>query len=136
MTMFVSDLPNLHQFGNENCIKLLETMAETENPELFENASLRAIVERAFPVVRNVVIKKLFVPYILFVMMFMIYSTYTYEELAGIEASLNQEGLSEAQIAELQAEEEYFSNIKQISKVIVLVLAAYFIFSEVVQIGL
>ena len=128
MSMFISDLPNLHQFSSNNCVRLLETMAETESKELFENAALRAIVEKNFPVIKDTIVKKLFFPYILFVLAFMAYSTYIFERLAALEAKESS--------PEVNAEIEQISIIKQIAKIIVLVLAFYFLFLESVQVGL
>lgn len=114
-------------------MRLLETMAETENKELFENATLRAIVEKNFPVIKDTIKKKLFFPYICFVIAFMVYSTYVYEKLASLEA-LSPEGKEETD--KVNAEIEQFSLIKQLSKIVVLILAFYFLFLETIQMKL
>lgn len=87
MQMLISDLPGLHQFGNTNCINLLNALAETDNKELFENATLRAIIERNFPVVKHTITWKLFIPYVTFVLVFMFYSTWVFEQFDNLQVA-------------------------------------------------
>lgn len=51
LNMCVLDLPNMQKFQDKNADKMLLVLSETENIELFESASIRAIVEIKWPLV-------------------------------------------------------------------------------------
>jgi hypothetical protein len=52
LTMRIIDLPYLQKYENKYAFKILKTLSETDNIELFENSSLKAIVEIKWPHVK------------------------------------------------------------------------------------
>ena len=85
LTMKILDFPSIAKFNSDCGTKLLEVLAATENDELFENKSLRAIIEYKFPVVKAAILRNLFIPYLILLFSFMIYSIWSYEYLESEE---------------------------------------------------
>lgn len=52
LNITILDLPDMQKFKNKNADKLLLVLSETENIELFDSASIRAIVEMKWPLVK------------------------------------------------------------------------------------
>jgi hypothetical protein len=77
----VIDLPNMQKYENKNATTLMFTLSETDNIELFEPASIRAIIELKWPAVYKAMNKYLFMPYLVLLVAFLIYSVFIFENL-------------------------------------------------------
>jgi len=58
LSMKIVDMPACVRFNSETALNLLEVLATTENIEIFENKSLRAIIEYKFPVIRKAIVSE------------------------------------------------------------------------------
>lgn len=56
LSMCIVDMPACLRFNSETAHNLLEVLATTENIEIMENKSLRAIIEYKFPVIRKAIV--------------------------------------------------------------------------------
>ena len=83
LTMQMLDLPHLHKYENNIADNFLEELAETECIELFSNTSVQAIIELKWPTVKTAIKKYLFYPYLCFILSFLIYTVYVFEEFYG-----------------------------------------------------
>ena len=70
----------------------MKALSETENIDLFNNVSIRAMIENKWPLVKKGMIKKLFTPYIIFLTLFFVYSTWIFEYLQDIEQAKDKDG--------------------------------------------
>lgn len=90
LTMSIVDLPHMQKYNNKIADKFLEVLSETDNIELYESNSVRSIVELKWPLVKSAIITKLFFPYSIFNITFLIYTTFVFENLAqGAEEGLD-----------------------------------------------
>lgn len=53
--MYVVDLPEIHKYLNHNSKELLEALAETDNIEIYNNVSIRAMIELKWPKIKNAI---------------------------------------------------------------------------------
>ncbi len=81
LTISILDLPDMQKFSSKSADKLLEVLSETENIELFNSASIRAIVEMKWPLVKQAMTKYLLIPYLVFLFSFIYYTLYLFETL-------------------------------------------------------
>jgi hypothetical protein len=88
LSMKIFDMPACLRFNSETALNLLEVLATTENIEILENKSLRAIIEYKFPVIRKAIVQRMFRPYILMLALFMIYSIWSYEYFQSEEGKI------------------------------------------------
>jgi hypothetical protein len=79
--VYIIDLPNFQKYENNEANKFMKVMSETDNIELFEPASIRAIVEIKWPKVYKAMNKYLFMPYLMLLFSFLIYSVSIFENL-------------------------------------------------------
>ena len=79
LKMGVLDLPNMQKFENKNADKLLITLSETENIDLFSSVSIRAIIELKWPLVKRAMKKYLLYPFLLMHFAFLYYAVYLFE---------------------------------------------------------
>lgn len=82
LTVTILDLPDMHKFENKYADKLLEVLSETDNIELFNSASVRAIVEMKWPETKKAMVKYLLYPYLVLLFGFIYYTLYLFESLA------------------------------------------------------
>jgi len=75
----IVDLPNLHKYDNIHADLFLKVISETKNIQLFDNSSVRAIVELKWPKVFRGMIRYLFFPYIILLFSFLYYSLFIFE---------------------------------------------------------
>ena len=64
-----------------NADDFLEALANTDKVELFSSVSIRSIIEIKWPLIRTAIVRKMFIPYVIFVFTFLIYSVYIFENL-------------------------------------------------------
>lgn len=81
LTMHIVDLPEIHKFTNKNAVKFLEALSQTESIELFNNVSVRAMIEFKWPQIKTAIKRALFYPYLLFLFSFLIYSVWIVENM-------------------------------------------------------
>jgi hypothetical protein len=83
LSVYIFDMPDQHKYINDNADNFLEALADTKYEQIyiFENISVRAIIEMKWPLIRKAIIKKLFIPYLVFLMTFLLYSVYIFENL-------------------------------------------------------
>jgi hypothetical protein len=82
----VLDVP-LHQFKgvdlgqkqqvdadvNDYEIRMIKSLASTDNQEIFQQKSIRAFIDFTWPYSRQLIVKNLFLPYLAFILYYMIY---------------------------------------------------------------
>ena len=121
MTMSILDLPNIHKYNNKLSSKFIDVMSSTENIELFASASMRAMVEIKWPLVKQAMTKNLFYPYLLFLGLFIIYADFIFEYF-------QENNLAESEFKwELGNPEFWIRNSKEILRIVLLSLAGYFL---------
>ena len=81
--MQMLDLPHLHKYGYDIADQFLEELAETECIDIFSNTSVQAIIELKWPIVKAAIKRYLFYPYLCFILSFLIYTVYVFEEFYG-----------------------------------------------------
>jgi hypothetical protein len=80
LEMYILDIPQLHKYLNDNADNFFEALAETECIELFSNRSVKAIIELKWPLVKSAIIRNLFIPYLIFLFTFLIYTVVLFEK--------------------------------------------------------
>lgn len=94
MTVAIFDLPEFHQFLNENADEFFGALAETDdNMEIFKNISIRALIELKWPLAKANLIKNLFIPYVVLLLVYLFYTGYLYE-WSNIEKNLIDKNLA------------------------------------------
>lgn len=58
---------------NDYEIKFIKSLANSENQELFTQKSIRAFVDFLWPTSRALIVKNLFLPYLAFILYYMVY---------------------------------------------------------------
>jgi hypothetical protein len=79
--MFIFDIPEVHKYLNNNADNFLEALSATDEVTIFDNRSIRAVIEMKWPLIRKAIVRKLFIPYLIFLFSFLFYSTYLFEKL-------------------------------------------------------
>mmetsp|Transcript_9029 Transcript_9029/g.8461 ORF Transcript_9029/g.8461 Transcript_9029/m.8461 type:complete len:293 (-) Transcript_9029:459-1337(-) len=83
LNVFIFDIPHVHKYLNDNADNILDALANTDQIELFDCISVRSVIEMKWPIVRAGIVKRLFIPYLLFLLAFLIYSTTIFENYYG-----------------------------------------------------
>lgn len=73
------DLPSIYHFNDPNFEEFIDELATTEQYELFSKKPIQAILEFNFPLVREYIVKKLFFPFIIFLILYEVYINYIFE---------------------------------------------------------
>ena len=81
ITLQIFDIPEIHKYINENADNILEALACTNEIRLFDCQTIRSLVELKYPLIRKHTIQKLFIPYIFFLLGFLYYSTFLFEQI-------------------------------------------------------
>lgn len=68
------DMPGVFKFENES-LEIYNALSETKSIELFSNAAIRALIEVRWDLVKYATLNKLFVPYIIYLAVFLIFSS-------------------------------------------------------------
>lgn len=99
--MYIFDIPDVHKYLNDNSDNFLEALSQTEEVSIFANTSIRAVIEMKWPLIRRSIVRKLFIPYLIFLFSFLFYSVVIFERsnaqppapAEGEEGSTSDEGL-------------------------------------------
>jgi len=79
MTIKVFDLPRLHHFNNKRGRNLVEALSETEDLSIFDREFIQALLEYQWPLIKVNIMRDLFIPYIIFLMVFSYFSIHYFE---------------------------------------------------------
>lgn len=91
LTVSILDLPDMQKFNNKSADKLLKVLSETENIELFNSASIRAIIEIKWPLVKTAMTKYLLAPYLVLLFSFIYYTLYLFETLQEVDETSKED---------------------------------------------
>ncbi len=69
----------LHQFDSEIPNNFFEALANTQDMALFDNLGIKMLIEFRWPLVKEFVIKRLFIPFVAFLFTFSFYMSTIYE---------------------------------------------------------
>ena len=72
------DLPKLHCYGNKITDTFFDSLANTDNIELFANRAVQTIIDYKWKLAKEYTIKKLFTPFIIFMVLYFAYSNYIF----------------------------------------------------------
>lgn len=62
----IIDLPGVYHYTDDEFIQMFDSLANTEKIEFFNIKAIQKIVDFNYPLVKEYIIKKLFVPFIVF----------------------------------------------------------------------
>lgn len=68
------DLPELHCYDTLPGDQFMEALADTDNIEYFANRGIQTIIDFKWPLAKEYTIKKLFIPFIAYLICFFVYS--------------------------------------------------------------
>eukprot|EP00347_Sterkiella_histriomuscorum_P017370 403349643 len=71
------DMPNIHCY-NQQAATFFEAIAKTQDMDLFNSKAIRKAIEYKWPLTREYTIKKLFIPFILFLSFYLVYMNYIF----------------------------------------------------------
>lgn len=80
MSLKVFDFPRMHDFDNETAVKLLEALSETDEMSIFDCAYVQALLEFQWPITKKNIIIRQFVPYIVLLLTFFVYTVFHFED--------------------------------------------------------
>lgn len=80
-------MPHLHKYENDHADNFLEALASTDQIEIFSNNAIKALIELKWPLVKAAIKKFLFYPYLTFLMSFLFYTVYIFEEFNKVTIS-------------------------------------------------
>jgi len=83
----ILDLPRLHDFNEATADEFFVTLAEEAEIELFANKSMQIIIDFKFPYIRKWILLRLFLPFVLFLVLYV--ASNSYVELEFIADPLN-----------------------------------------------
>lgn len=72
------DIASLHTYTSHNSAAFFESLANCDDYELFEQTAIKKIIEFKWPLTREFTIKKLLVPYLVFMATYLLYMNYIY----------------------------------------------------------
>lgn len=107
------DMPILHQYDQPICNEFFNALAETEDMSIFNNKGIQKLVEYRWPLASEFVIKRLFFPFVAFLITFIAYMGMIYEWR--------------------QDEDPFYKSLNDITMIIILTEAIYFISIEIYQ---
>lgn len=73
------DIPNVYNFEHTVSQEFFKALSETEDIDIFSRKSIRKMICYNFPPVKDFTIKRLFVPYCVFMLVFVTYLNAVYE---------------------------------------------------------
>lgn len=80
MSVQVFDFPKLHHFDNPFGKELIFALSTQDDLVIFDQKYVQAILEYQWPAVKEAIILKLMVPYLIFLIAFNYYAVYQFEE--------------------------------------------------------
>lgn len=81
LNLYIFDIPEITKYLNDNADSVMDALASTDEIKIYENKSIRALIDTKWPLIRNAIIKKLFFPYLTFLLSFLYYTVYIFESL-------------------------------------------------------
>jgi len=72
------DLPKLHCYGNKVTDSFFDSLSNTDNIELFANRGIQTIIDYKWKLAKEYTIKRLFLPFTAFQLLYFIYSNYIF----------------------------------------------------------
>ncbi len=72
------DIPSLHTYTSPHTQAFFDALANCEDYELFEQTAIKKIIEFKWPLTKEYTIKKLLVPYLIFMSTYLIYMNWVY----------------------------------------------------------
>jgi len=67
------DIQQVHQYKNESASTFFDNLANTDNLPIFDLRSIQCLIELKYPFVMAATVKKLFIPYVIYLLVFVIY---------------------------------------------------------------
>jgi len=74
------DLPKLHCYGNKTTTAFFDSLANTDNIELFSNRGIQTIIDYKWKLAKEYTIKRLFVPFLGFMITYFYYSNFIFNK--------------------------------------------------------
>lgn len=72
------DLPKLHCYGNKVTDSFFDSLANTDNIDLFANRGIQIIIDYKWNLAKEYTIRRLFAPFIFFMGIYFVYSNYIF----------------------------------------------------------
>ena len=72
------DIPKLHTYNHEVAQEFFEELAGTDNMDLFNTKAVRKMIEFKWPLVLKYTLRRLFVPFVFFLLTFVLYMNSVY----------------------------------------------------------
>ena len=72
------DIPKIHTYTEPIANEFMSVLAETPDLELFEQKIIKKLIEIQWPLVREYTVKKLFVPFVTFLVFYVVFMNYIY----------------------------------------------------------
>lgn len=70
----IIDIPAVHRFTEETGDQFFDKLARVEKIQMFENTIIKSIIDFKWPLVKTYTIRFLFVPFILYLVSFIVFS--------------------------------------------------------------
>jgi hypothetical protein len=78
------DIPEFHRSDTEMCEQFFSALAESEDMALFETTAVKKVIEYEWPMVMKYTIRRLFMPYMVFMVSFMLYIFWIFNQDANV----------------------------------------------------
>jgi len=72
------DIASLHTFNSEHSAQFFEKLKDCEDFSLFEQVAIKKLIEFKWPLAREFTIRKLMVPYLIFMATYLVYMNWFY----------------------------------------------------------
>ncbi len=72
------DISTLHSYTHENTNKFFEALSDCTNYDIFEQAAIKKIIEFKWPLLKEFTIKKLLMPYLVYMLTYLFYVNFVY----------------------------------------------------------
>lgn len=69
----------LHQYSHPVCNEFFMALADTEDMSLFENKGIQQLIDYRWPLAREFVVKRLFLPFVFYLATFVLFMGTIYE---------------------------------------------------------
>lgn len=80
VTVKVLDLPFIHHYSGSKDNYIYESLAKTENSEIFEKTAIKALIEQKWSLTKQRIILFLLLPYLLFLTVLLYYTVFNLED--------------------------------------------------------
>lgn len=106
------DMPEIHSYSSKRALKFFEAIAATDDMDIFTKKAVIKAIEYKWPLTREYTIKKLFMPYVLFLSVYLIYMNYVFYK---------------------REESDYWMNVNYGTMAVLFLMVFYFLQIEVKQ---